>query len=282
MVNGLMYGKALRELGVSYLGAVGQSKKMRLSKENGTTPYCLYLAPATLAGKTRDGKKINVCPNSKYCAKFCLNGSGQNKADELSRGIEGSLINRSRIKKTRLFYEDRALFMRLLIHEIRTKQRLAKRLNMPFSVRLNGTSDLSPMLFIDPDTGKNILELFSDVTFYDYSKRPSAMHEAKMFKNYDVTFSYDGHNFDRCEKYLRQGGKAAVVFYGKALPKKFAGYPVVDGNLYDMRYLDPKGCVIGLHYHVVANDFKVIDGKRKFVEPESEFVVKCTDSRCTM
>lgn len=274
------YKKALSVLGVSYLGSINQSKKMRLSSSHGTLTYCLYLAPATMAGRTEKGLPINVCPNSKYCASFCLNGSGQNKCDELSRGVDGSKINISRIKKTRLFYNNRALFMRMLIHEIKAKRAYAKRLGMPFSIRLNGTSDLSPEIFKDPDSGKNILELFSDVQMYDYTKCKTRIKLMKKYGNYDLTFSYNGHNWEDCEEFLNKGGKVAVVFYGGKLPKTFNGWKVIDANDYDMRYLDEPQTICGLHYHKVASDYKVVNGKRVFVEPQGEFVVKETDYRC--
>lgn len=153
MEKNFSYGRELKNLGISYLGNVAQSMKMRLSYENGTMTYCIYLAPANMSGH-------NVCPKSEHCRAFCLNGSGQNKCDELSRGVDGSKINQSRIKKTKLFYDDRALFMNLLIHEIKRYKAKAKKMCMGFSVRLNGTSDLSPVLFKDPKTGLNLLELF--------------------------------------------------------------------------------------------------------------------------
>jgi hypothetical protein len=274
------YKKALEELKVSYLGAVAQSVKMRLSKEHGTLTYCLYLAPATMAGRTDKGLPINVCPNSKYCASFCLNGSGQNRCDELARGFEGSLINRSRIKKTRLFYNDRDKFMRMLIHEIRRSKAKAQRLGMPFSVRLNGTSDLNPELFKDPDSGLNVLQLFNDVVFYDYTKVRARTKVMKKYQNYDLTFSYNGHNWDDCEAFLKQGGKVAVVFYGNTLPKRFNGWKVIDANNDDMRYLNEPQVICGLHYHPVASDYKIVNGKRRFVEPQSEFIVKLSDARC--
>lgn len=274
------YKRELKKLGISYLGACTQSVKMRLSKKAGTLTYCLYLAPATMAGRTDKGLPINVCPNSKYCKEFCLNGSGQNRCDELARGFEGSLINRSRIKKTRLFYNDRPTFMRLLIHEIKAKRSLAERLGMPFSVRLNGTSDLNPELFVDPDTGLNVLQLFGDVQMYDYTKCKTRFKLMKKYPNYDLTLSYNGHNWDDCEEFLKQGGKVAVVFYGNSLPKKFNGWKVIDANNDDMRYLNEPMVVCGLHYHPVASDYKMIDGKRRFVEPDSAFVVKLSDVKC--
>ena len=275
MEKNFSYGRELKNLGISYLGSVAQSMKMRLSFENGTMTYCLYLAPANMSGH-------NVCPKSEHCRAFCLNGSGQNKCDELSRGVEGSKINQSRIKKTKLFYNDRALFMNLLIHEIKRYKAKAERLGMGFSVRLNGTSDLSPVLFKDPESGLNLLELFPDVQFYDYTKVYNRIKLMAQYPNYDLTFSYDGFNADDCERFLQNGGRVAVVFFDEKVPKYFKGYKVVNGNDFDMRYLDPKGCVVGLHYHKTANDYYIDpnDGKRKFRVPETPFVVKINDERC--
>jgi len=258
------YGKTLKEIGVSYLGNVAQSVKMRLSYENGTMTYCLYLAPWNMSGH-------NVCPKGEHCHEFCLNGSGQNKCDELARGVGGSLINRSRIKKTKLFYENRERFMEILTHEIESKRAKAQRLGYGFSVRLNGTSDLSPLAFRECKSGKNILELFPNVQFYDYTKVYNRTSLMKKYPNYDLTFSYDGFNWDECEKFLQNDGKVAVVFYSEKgmLPKKFRGYDVVDANEYDMRYLDPKRSIMGLHYHKTANDYK----SGKFVKPNTPFVI---------
>ena len=262
------YNKAKQKLGIGYLGNVAQSVKMRLSYENGTMTYCLYLAPWNMSGH-------NVCPKGQHCHEFCLNGSGQNKCDQLARGVEGSKINRSRIKKTKLFYENRPHFMDILTHEIAAKKARAERMGYGFSVRLNGTSDLSPLAFKDSE-GKNILELFPNVTFYDYTKVYNRINLLNQYSNYDLTFSYDGYNWDECEKFLQNGGRVAVVFFGDKLPKRFNGWKVIDGNLYDMRYLDEKQVVVGLHYHKTANDYK--DGH--FVMPNTPFVILPNDARC--
>lgn len=268
----MSYKNDLKKIGVSYMGAVAQSMKMRLSYDNGTMTYCLYLAPANMSG-------YEVCPNSKYCREFCLNGSGQNKCDEFAHGIEGSRINHSRILKTRLFFEDRQLFMDLVCYEIAKAKEKAERLGMSFSVRLNGTSDIAPTQFIDYRSGKNILEIFPDVVFYDYTKSPSRLAITKVYPNYDLTLSYSGHNWNACKRWLDQGLNVAVVFYDNTrIPKYFNGYPCCDGNKYDMRYLDPKGHVVALHYHKTANDYYMgEDGKRHFQEPNTPFIIMNDD-----
>ena len=265
------YGKALKAAGFNYLGGLKKSAKMMKSYIHNTATYCVYLAPANMAGRTKKGTRINVCPKSQHCKELCLNSAGHNKADILSNGkenIKQSLINISRIKKTKLFYNDRDTYMDILIHEINRDRSYAERHGMEFSVRLNGTSDLSPEIM--KKDGKNILEIFPDVQFYDYTKVYNRTKLMKFYPNYDITFSYDGYNWDQCEQFLNDGGKVAVVFDSETMPKTYKGYKVIDANGYDMRYLDPKGCIMGLEFHPIAKDGKVLYAK----DVDDPFVVK--------
>ena len=265
------YGKALKAAGFNYLGGLKKSAKMMKSYTHNVATYCVYLAPANMAGRTKKGTRINVCPMSQHCKELCLNSAGHNKADILSNGkenIKQSLINISRIKKTKLFYNDRNTYMDILIHEINRDRSYAERHGMEFSVRLNGTSDLSPEIM--KKDGKNILEIFPDVQFYDYTKVYNRTKLMKFYPNYDITFSYDGYNWDQCEQFLNDGGKVAVVFDSETMPKTYKGYKVIDANGYDMRYLDPKGCIMGLEFHPIAKDGKVLYAK----DVDDPFVVK--------
>ena len=266
------YRAGLERLGTNYLGGVATSAKITKSLRKSVMTYCIYLAPWKMAGVV-NGKQINVCPNSEHCRDFCLNKSGRNKADILIHGEEESNINKARIKKTRFFFEDRDTFMQLVIAEINRYKKRAEREGYDFSVRLNGTSDISPLAF--RYMNKNILDIFPEVMFYDYSKRPHAIEESMAYKNYDVTFSYDGYNWSNCLEYLRKGGNVAVVFFGDELPKTYKGWKVIDGNLDDIRYMDEKGCVVGLHYHVTASDYyrDSTSKRRTFHKPDTRFVV---------
>lgn len=260
----MSYRGNLKEAGFSYLGSCSQSMKLRLSEENGVLTYGIYIAPANMSG-------YEVCPNSKWCREFCLNGSGHNKMELLSGK---NRIQTARIKKARLFFENKELFMQLLVHEIRRWRRYASKKNLGFAVRLNCTSDLSPKDFVLD--GQNILEIFPDVQFYDYTKVYSRIAILGKYSNYDLTYSYSGHNQNCCKKFLEKGGRVAVVFANQhKIPRKFMDYPTCDGNTYDMRYLDPSSCVVVLHYHATANDFK----SGKFVEPDTPFVIKDNDKR---
>ena len=266
----ISYADALRQIGVSYLGGTSTSMKTRLSEENaGTLTYIVYLSPADLSG-------YNVCPCSKWCKRFCLNGSGLSKIDILSGK---NSIQKARIKKTLAFFENKTAFMVALITEIRRAQNKAQMMGLNFAVRLNGTSDLNPESFVY--NGRNILEIFPDVQFYDYTKVPSRLNLIGKYANYDLTFSYDGHNWKSAEKFLQKGGKVAVVFSGKNLPISYKDYPVISGNETDTRFLDPGRHIIGLHYHPVANDYKMGEnGVRYFVEPTTDFAVRSDNKNC--
>lgn len=267
----MSYSKALKFGGFTYLGSVAQSAKTNMSKKNGTYTYCIYLAPSTMSG-------YNTCPNAEHCKANCLSGSGRAKLETLSKGFEESKINQARIKKTKLLFEHKDIFMLLMIHEIEYWQKRAEKDGYNFSVRINGTSDLSPLKFKD-ENGKNILEIFPNVQFYDYTKVPTRHKLVEQYKNYYLVLSYNGYNDEECKEWLAKGGNVAVVFFGDKLPKKFMGYNVCDGNNFDMRYLDPQNSVVGLHYHKTANDYKVINGKRTFVTPNTPFVVMENDER---
>jgi len=86
-----------------------------------------------------------------------------------------------------------------------------------------------------------------DLQFYDYTKieRPWLRRRA----NYHITFSYSGENFQDAMDCLKHGVNVSVVFMvkkGSPLPAMWNGYPVIDGDEHDARFLDPVGCVVGL------------------------------------
>lgn len=226
---------AKRMTGLSYLGGTTKSVKHRKAGKYGELTYSLYLAPAKTSG-------YEVCPGrTKECTMLCLNESGMNT---MVRNDKGDVINDSRITKTKLFFEHRDFFMKWLAYEIKAAQRKANRMTYQFSVRLNNTSDISPLDFtLD---GKNILEMFPEVQFYEYTKVADRVELMKVYNNYDVTFSYTGYNLTACQFMLLNKIRVAVVF--KNVPENFMGYPVVDGDKYDMRYKDDQAVIVGLKY----------------------------------
>lgn len=231
--------QAKRETGLSYIGAVNSSAKILKNKKYNELTYIIYLAPADLSG-------YEVCPmRTKECTHACLFGSGQVIMDKTNRVVN------SRIKKTQMFFTNREYFMQWVVDEITKFKKQAEKKNMKFSVRLNGTSDLSPTLFTL--NGKVLFDIFPDVQFYDYTKVRRRFMLLDKYKNYDLTFSYSGHNWFECKDILdSKSGRVAIVFE-KNLPKTYKGYKVVDGDAYDMRYVDDEGVIVGLKFKRVKN-----------------------------
>jgi hypothetical protein len=205
--------------------------KIKKGEKMGFMSFGIHLAPASLSG-------FNVCKDaSKGCAAACLNTAGM--------GIY-STVQAARIKKTHLFFSDKKAFMSQLVKEIQAAIRKAKKNDMRPCFRLNLTSDL-PWEKIRHE-GKTIFNAFPDVQFYDYTKSParmSAFLAGKLPKNYHLTFSRSESNGAIADAMLASGGNVAVVFRGK-LPQAWRGASVIDGDATDLRFLDPKGAVVGL------------------------------------
>lgn len=249
--------QARKELGISYLGSVAHSSKLMHSYEKGIATYAIYLASSDLSG-------FNVCPNDKHCREHCLCSAGRARMD-ITTGKNKILT--SRIKKTRLFFLNREYFVRMMIDEIKLNKVIAEIDQMEFSVRLNATSDINIEDFTY--NGKNILQHFPEVQFYDYTKVFKYLELSKKYSNYDLTYSYNGYNSVSCKKALNDGFRVAVVFENK-LPMMHMGFNVIDGDKYDARYLDNKNSIVGLKFKITASSVK----NNKFTIPKTPFVVR--------
>lgn len=210
---------------------VGTSYKTIKSEKVGVLTGILYMAPYNLSGK-------NVCPNaSKGCAAACLNTAGRGAMN---------VVQAARLKKTNRFFEDRQQFLWDLVIEIGALRRKAQARGMKAAVRLNGTSDLPYEKYKVRDTGKNIMELFPDIQFYDYTKLETRITKGQLPANYHLTFSRAEDNDHKVDQVLEHTS-AAVVFAGDALPDTWRGYPVIDGDEHDARFTDAgPGTIIGL------------------------------------
>ena len=234
------YMSFLKKNNLSYLGNTNNSAKIAKNGKKGVSTYIIYLSPSTQSG-------YNVCPKATpECIAACLSESGYNRIDTSGR------INRARISKTQLFFSTRTEFVDHVAKEIANAEKRAKKAGLEFSVRLNGTSDLSPILFKGSD-GLILLEKFPHIQFYDYTKVLSRVKLLQKYVNYDLTFSYSGSNWDECKQALDCGMRVAVVFAGKQLPATYKGLLVVDGDVSDIRYWDPKDCIVGLRFKKVRN-----------------------------
>ena len=209
----------------------------------GFMTYILHLAPASLSG-------YNTCPKAtEGCKAACLNTAG--RGGMFKKGETTNAIQKARIRKTKMFYENRAEFMALLVKDIQSAVKQAKRLGLKPVFRLNGTSDIAfekyPVIR-DGFEYNNIFAAFTELTFYDYTKILG--RKVGQYSNYSLTFSAADGNDKDVARALFEGYNVAVVFGIKKtlpMPESYLGMPVFNGDESDLRFLDPEGVVVGLY-----------------------------------
>jgi hypothetical protein len=213
-----------------FLTSATANAKIAKGIKYGFLTYGIHFAPFNLSGR-------NVCPNaSAGCAAACLNTAG--------RGVYQK-TQLARARKTQAFFADRKASMLALVKEIQAAIRKATRENKAPAFRLNLTSDV-PWENIKI-SGKNLMEIFPTVQFYDYTKSPHRMEKflsGDFPANYHLTFSRSETNGKIADAILASGGNIAIVF--KNAPETYNGKPVVDGDLTDLRFQDGRGVVVAL------------------------------------
>lgn len=192
----------------------------------------LHLAPGRLSG-------FNVCPGASLaCLDACLNTAG--RGGIIKKGETTNTIQKARLRKTLAFFNETETFMLQLAKEIGSIVKLANKHGLTPAIRLNGTSDIR---WENEKVGNfaNLMEMFPNVIFYDYTK---LANRRNLPPNYRLTFSLSESNDVSAEQALAAGMNVAVVF--RNLPSDFMGRPVIDGDVSDLRFLDPMGVIVGL------------------------------------
>ena len=248
--------------------------------KNKRISYVLYLSPSRFGKiKSPNGGLINTCANaSPDCIATCLNTAGN--------PIYFESKFKSRIDKTALYFYDKPFFLQKLAIEIIKHAKETPKAEV--AIRVNGTSDL-PIVEELIGTGY-IYEIPKNVIFYDYTKDPfkAGLWNLPSGHQYIVTFSRSELNQSQTIAQLKKGVLAAVVFR-TALPKKWFGFDVIDGDMADDIMVDlaqgkyievnpktkeatgnvyvPKkeGYVLGLKAKGSLKNFKSKKGKHGFV-----------------
>lgn len=199
-----------------------QNAKTIKGEDLGYITLIRYLAPADESG-------VNVCPNWGACRDVCLYTAGRGRFEK---------IKQARINKTLHRISNPKEHFELAEKEITSEAKRAKLVGKKIAVRLNGTSDLTG------DTRK-MAARFPNVQFYDYTKT-DAWRLNSPHSNIHYTLSYDPVSvpWEECEKALKLGTNVAMVF--NDVPSSFMGHKVIDGDLHDLRFLDPRGVIVGL------------------------------------
>lgn len=198
--------------------------KTKKGNKKGYLTGILYLAPANLSG-------LEVCVSrSTGCSEACLFSAGRGKFYS---------VTRARMVKTLAYHFDRPRFVLTTKESIRQLIVKAENKDMTPVVRLNGTSDI---LW---ERNTDIIQSYPNIQFYDYTKVAQRFN-FKLPDNYHLTFSASECNESDVLKVLSKGVSVAAVFRSPKFPKTYLGHKVVNGDNTDLRFLDPKGVIIGL------------------------------------
>ena len=186
----------------------------------------------------------DMCPQaSEGCRSICL-GEHSGQAAMRKDG-EDNAVTLSRKNKIAFFMRDRQAFLSEMRDHIEKLEKQAKTSGLNLAVRLNGSTDIAWEGIKDKD-GKTVFDHFSTIQFLDYTKNAKRFDRV-LPKNYHLTFSRSETNEAQCKTLLEQGHNVAVIFaHGLPVRRKLWGFPVIDGDKHDLRFLDPVGRIVGL------------------------------------
>lgn len=206
--------------------------KLLKGLKRGVMTLGLSLAPARASG-------YNLCPNaSPECEAFCLFGSG--RAGEAMHaptdGCNPTWVGR--IVKALWYKRDPFAFKNRLVAEIDKGRVRAQRKGLDLAVRLNVFSDI-----VWENEFPELFELFPEVHFYDYTAIPFRMTRPRP-SNYHLTFSLKENNLAQALAVVAAGANIAAIVRPEDQSSAFFGYPTVNGDEHDLRYLDPLGHVV--------------------------------------
>jgi hypothetical protein len=188
----------------------------------------LTLTPRATAHSGR-----NLCPfATPGCARSCF--------ADFDR-LAWPQVKRAAVARTLLLARDPEAFRALLRADLARERVAADRGGVPLVARLNVVSDVAwerecPGLFAE----------FPTVYFMDYTKHIARVLDPARPANYHLTFSRSEANEADCRRALAAGHNVTVVFRGPPYPATFWGYPIIDGDRNDLRFLDPAPCIVAL------------------------------------
>lgn len=203
--------------------------------KNSIKTFILYIAPATKNYLNR-----NLCPWAGNCAKVCLDEAGRGKF---------SNVQLARINKANYFVEDKETFVQQLAGEIIKETEKAYRKGEKIAFRLNGTSDIDFVYYLQKYAGLDIATLAPTAIFYDYTKGIKRALRYKDHSNYIVTFSRAENNHVETLTAIKAGLNVSAVFNtpkDQPLPANYMGAKVLDGDASDIVMLYNKGVILGL------------------------------------
>ena len=256
----------------SSLLTISDNQKTSPDLKRGHLIGTLYLAPqkniinAPHYGIDYDTKavnlaKVNLCKNATTgCSTSCIYHQGIFK----HALFEKNKVKQARLKRTLKFLTQRETFFEQIIKEIKALQRKSKRRDLTPIISLNGTSDIlweKESFTYKEKEYKNLMELFSEIDFFDYTKYDILKSRKKLPKNYHLTYSRAGmqrgkivDDWNTLSDYLDKNINVAVVCTYNLKQELLKNethnsYKVIDGNVYNNRvndktFKEDKGIII--------------------------------------
>jgi hypothetical protein len=240
------------EIKPNYILSVSSDPKTIKSLIDGILTGVMYGMPANGSGEWND------CPFASLgCEMACLNTSGHGGI-----GLDQDNLNPvqiARLKRSAYFHTRRSEFWTMLIRDIDRLIRKAKKLGLMPAVRLNGTTDVkwesTPVVIDGVKIANNIMELYPDLVYYDYTAWPYAKRPNESLPdNYHLTFSRKENNDSQIAENISHGRNATVVVDIKstdkstAIPITWREIPTFDADRSDFRPNDPIGRILILRY----------------------------------
>lgn len=218
---------AFREYGLSVPGyLIRESATGKLEKP---APGIDAIAGLTLTPATMG--PVTTCQSFKHCKDLCVLTHG--------RGSFQNVIN-ARSARVKLLTDHPIEAGILLAHDI---DRFSRSWNR-WALRLNVASDLAweivaPWLIDRAING--------GATIYDYTKRWD--RDPEPMPGYHLTYSAAGHSIDQISDRVSAGANVAIVLpidKEDPIPDRWNDLPVIDGDLHDVRSIDPRGVIVAL------------------------------------
>lgn len=198
-----------------------------------------YLANAFYGAPSWASLKNTCALATIGCGTNCLNESGHGQRHMINKGVHS--VHVARMTRTLIWFKHRDQFKTKAQREIRALKRKADAMGVPLAIRPNGTTDLR-FETLWP-------ELFSgnaDISFWDYTKDMS--RNVDSIPNYSLCYSVHENTSDAdIEQAFANGMNCVVVGRLKRndpKPATYKGRKAVDGDLHDLRFLDPKGVFV--------------------------------------
>jgi hypothetical protein len=185
----------------------------------------------TLTPRATGHSGRNLCPfATPGCARSCFADYDR---------LAWPQVKRAAVARTLLLARDPGRFQAMLRADL--ARELAHAGGLPLVARLNVVSDVA--------WERECSNLFADfpmIRFMDYTKAISRVLDPSRPANYHLTFSRSEANEVDCRRALAAGHNVTVVFRKPPYPATLWGYPVIDGDRNDLRFLDPAPCVVAL------------------------------------